>query len=131
MVQDIFFGAMMGGLLAIFGIFIFVLLAAIYIYTSLALMTVAKKNRTGPLWLAWIPVANVILMLKMAKLQWQWIFALLIGIIPIIGGALIMAGVVYVWWQICRHMHKPEWYAILMIVPFVNLVVLGYLAWGK
>ena len=94
-------------------------------------MTVAKKNRTGPLWLAWIPVANVILMLKMAKLQWQWIFALLIGIIPIIGGALIMAGVVYVWWQICRHMHKPEWYAILMIVPFVNLVVLGYLAWGK
>jgi len=121
----------MGGLLAIFGIFIFVLLAAIYIYTSLALMTVAKKNRTGPLWLAWIPVANVILMLKMAKLQWQWIFALLIGIIPIIGGALIMAGVVYVWWQICRHMHKPEWYAILMIVPFVNLVVLGYLAWGK
>ena len=131
MVQDIFFGAMIGGLLAIFGIFIFVLLAAIYIYTSLALMTVAKKNRTGPLWLAWIPVANVILMLKMAKLQWQWIFALLIGIIPIIGGALIMAGVVYVWWQICRHMHKPEWYAILMIVPFVNLVVLGYLAWGK
>ena len=131
MVQDIFFGAMMGGLLAIFGIFIFVLLAALYIYTSLALMTVAKKNRTGPLWLAWIPVANVILMLKMAKLQWQWIFALLIGIIPIIGGALIMAGVVYVWWQICRHMHKPEWYAILMIVPFVNLVVLGYLAWGK
>ena len=131
MVNDVFFGSLIGGFLAIFGAFVFVILAALYVYTSFALMEIAKKNRAGPLWLAWVPIANIILMLKMAKLQWQWVFAIFIGIIPVIGGALIMAGFVYVWWQICKSMHKPEWYAILMIVPVVNLVVMGYLAWGK
>ena len=129
--SDIFFGSLVGGFLAIFGAFVFLIFAALYVYTSLAIMAIAKKNRVGPEWLAWVPIANLVLLLKIARLQWQWIFALFIGIIPIIGGALIMAGMVYVWWKVCKHMHKPEWYAILMIVPIVNLVVMGYLAWGR
>ena len=123
-----------GALFALFGAaaaFMAVFFIAIYVYSAFAFMAIAKKNHEGPLWFAWVPFLNLVLLLKIAKIDWQWIFALFVGIIPVIGGALIMAGFVYVWWKIVKHMHKPEWYAILMIVPIVNLVVMGYLAWGK
>ncbi|MEK6886753.1 MAG: hypothetical protein AABW88_02885 [Nanoarchaeota archaeon] len=106
-------------------------LIAVYIYSAFALMAIAKKTRTTPLWFAWVPILNVVLVLKMAKIKWTWVFALFLILIPVMGKMLIAAGIVYVWWKICKHMHKPEWYAILMIVPLVNLIVLGYLAWGK
>ena len=111
--------------------FMAVFFLAVYVYSAFAFMAIAKRNHTGPLWFAWVPVLNLVLLLKIAKIDWQWIFAILIGIIPVLGKWLVMAGIIYVWWQVCKKMHKPEWYAILMIVPIVNLVVLGYLAWGK
>jgi hypothetical protein len=41
--------------------------AAIYIYMSMALMTIATKTNTPNGWLAWIPIANIFLMLQIAR----------------------------------------------------------------
>src|SRR5204863_6187716 len=40
---------------------------AVYVYMALALQTIATKTATANPWLAWIPIANLILMLNVAK----------------------------------------------------------------
>ena len=52
------------------GVFFFCALIAglaFYVYIALALQTIAKKTGTANDWLAWIPIANLILMLNVAK----------------------------------------------------------------
>src|SRR5258708_8656229 len=39
----------------------------IYVYIALAVQTIAEKTNTENTWLAWIPIANVILLLNIAK----------------------------------------------------------------
>ena len=34
------------------------------------------------------------------------------------------------WWKIAEARQKPGWYGLLMMVPIVNFVVMGMLAWG-
>lgn len=131
-------GALGGAVAALIGAAILValiLFVALYIYGALALRAIAKRTKQGPLWMAWVPIANVILMLKIAKLQWQWIFAIFLNTIPHIGSYLLMAGMVYVLWKICEVRRRPGWWAVLTIIPGVGpiwyLVLLGILAWSK
>ena len=37
---------------------------------------------------------------------------------------------ILVWMEIAKAVGKPEWWGILIIVPFVNLIVPGYLAFS-
>jgi hypothetical protein len=37
---------------------------------------------------------------------------------------------ILVWMSIAKARQKPDWWGILMIVPFVNMIVPGYLAWA-
>ena len=96
---------------------------AAYIYTSLALQTIANKTNTQNAWLAWIPIANVFLMLQIAKKPIWWIILCLIPLVNII--IFIM-----IWMGIAEARGKPSWWGILMIVPIANLIVPGYLAWA-
>jgi hypothetical protein len=58
------FAALAGGaVLLVFLVFIL----AMYVYTSLAFQTIATKTGTANPWLAWIPIANIFLMLGVAK----------------------------------------------------------------
>jgi hypothetical protein len=133
--EDAFFGAMLGGGLGVLAgvalVLAVIIVIALYLYSVAVVRSIAHKTKVGPKWLAWIPVANLVLLLKAAKLQWQWIFAIFLPVIPFIGSALLMVGTIYVWWKVCKAVRKPEWLAILMIVPFVNLVAMGYIAWAK
>lgn len=95
---------------------------AFYVYISLALQTIATKTHTENPWLAWIPIANIILMLNIAKKPLWWI---LLFFIPLVG----IIFMVIVWMAVAEARGKPNWWGILMIVPLVNLVVPGYLAW--
>jgi hypothetical protein len=96
---------------------------ACYIYMSLALQTIATKTGAENAWLAWIPIANLILMLNVAKKPLWWI---LLFFIPIVN--IVMA--ILVWMAVAEARGKPNWWGILMIVPVVNLFVPGYLAWS-
>ncbi len=96
---------------------------AIYIYIALALQTIANKTHTENAWLAWIPIANIILMVMIAKKPIWWILLFFIPVANIVF-------LVLVWMAIAEARGKPNWWGILMIIPFANLVVPGYLAWA-
>ena len=101
----------------------FLFLLAFYVYMALALSTIATKTNTENPWLAWIPIANFILMLNIAKKPIWWIILMLI---PVVG--IVIA--IIVWMAIAEARGKPNWWGILMIVPVANLIVPGYLAWA-
>ncbi len=103
--------------------FVLVCFAVGYVYVSLALQTIAQKTNTANGWLAWIPIANIILMLNVAKKPIWWIILFLIPIVNIVMAILVWMGV-----AVARG--KPNWWGILIIVPLVNLIVPGYLAWS-
>jgi hypothetical protein len=96
---------------------------AAYIYMALALQTIAAKTMTPNAWLAWIPIANAILMLQVAKKPLWWIILFAIPVVNIV--IIIM-----VWMAVAEARQKPNWWGILAIVPVVNMVVPGYLAWS-
>jgi len=112
--------AILGGFMFIFLIFCLVM----YVYVALALQTIAQKTDTENAWLAWIPIANIVLMLNIAKKPIWWI---ILFFIPLVG--IVMY--ILVWMGIAEERGKPNWWGILLIVPVVNLIVPGYLAWSE
>jgi len=100
-----------------------VFVAAGYIYMALALQTIANKTNTENSWLAWIPIANIILMLQIAKKPVWWIVLFLIPLVNIVF-------IIIVWMGVAEARGKPNWWGVLMIVPLANLVVPGVLAWA-
>lgn len=110
----------------------------IYVYSALTMMFTAQKLKTEPTWLAWIPIANLVLVAKMAKMHW-WPVLLIIGaFIPYVGFLFSLALMVFyiIWlWNICEYRKKDGWWAILIIIPFLgslwHLVLWGILAWSK
>lgn len=111
--------AALGGML----MFLLIFCAAIYVYMALALKTIAEKTNTENSWLAWIPIANVILMLNIAKKPIWWI---ILFFIPIVN----MVIAILVWIGVAEARQKPSWWGILTIVPVLNLIIPGYLAWA-
>jgi len=104
---------------------------AIYVYSALALMFIAKRTNTKYPWLAWIPVANIYLMTQIGGLSGWFTLLIFASIIPWVGGVLILAVTTWFWWKISQARGKPGWWALIMIIPIVNFVVMGILAWGE
>jgi len=135
------FGGFVGGavvtvILAFFILFI-ILTIALYIYTSFAYMALAKKTKTEPAWLAWIPIANLYLHSKMAGMHWWPVLLIIVGFIPVIGfiGSIVLAVYVFIWgWKIFEKVGKPGWWVLFAIVPIIGqiifLILLGIAAWG-
>ena len=73
---------------------------------SLALQTIATKTGTANEWLAWIPIANLFLMLSVAKKPMWWFLLFLIPLANVVVAIMV-------------------WMAVAL-----NLVVPGYLAWA-
>jgi hypothetical protein len=107
------------------GTFFFFLLVvvAVYVYTALAVQTIAEKTNTENPWLAWIPIANIILLLNIAKKPVWWIVLCLIPLVNII--IFIM-----VWMAVAEARGKPGWVGVLLIVPVLGALMPGYLAWA-
>lgn len=115
---------------AFLGILVLIILA-VYIYTSICLMFIAQKTKTNNAWLAWIPIANVFLMTSIAKQHWGLALAIIIlGLIPLLNLAAIALGI-YIWWLISERRNVHGAFSLLMLLPVVNLVYMGYLAFKK
>ncbi len=110
---------------------------AVYLYMSFALMTLAKRMKIERPWIAFIPVANLYLMSKMAKMHW-WPVLFVIGTLfsevsEFFAFLLTIFAVIWMW-KIFEEFKKPGWWAVLMPVPFLSIiywVLLGLTAWGK
>lgn len=126
-------GGLIAALLALGAVF-FIVGVAVYIYMALAFMKIAKKTKTEPAWLAWIPIANLYLMSQMAEMHWWPVLLVIAGFIPVIGplASLVLMVFGFIWlWKIFERVGKPGWWAILCLIPIVNLVLIGIAAWGE
>ncbi len=114
-----------GGVALIFGITVSL---ATYIYSSLALMTIANKlgNENG--WFAWVPILNTILLFQLGDKN-PWL--LLIAFIPGIGALVIAILCIIIIMTICEKRGYDKLLGLLSLVPIANLVLIGVLAWGK
>jgi hypothetical protein len=71
-------------------------------------------------WWVWVPFLQVLFMLKLANLKWGYLFLFLI---PFVGA--------YVWIKKLQGFGKLKWLGVGMIIPPIDLFVLGYLAFSK
>lgn len=120
--------AVASGVAAIFMLF-FAL--AIYIYSAICLQFIAKKTNTSPAWLSWIPIANIFLMCKIASVSFWWLLILFVAWIPVIGAIILAVFFGYLWYKIALVLKKPGWVGALCVLPLVNLVIMGYLAFSS
>ena len=97
--------------------------AALYLWVALCLYLIAKKLNTPDAWFAWIPILNLILMCRMADKPDWFVFLLFIPLVNI---------VVYldIWMTIAEARNQSSWLGAFMLIPVVNLVILGILASG-
>ena len=102
------------------GVWIFLSIVG-YVWIALCLYIIAKKTNTDNPWMAWVPIANIILACQIAGKPWWWIFLFFIPIVNIVLGIIVM-------WNICEVRGKPGWLGILMIVPVANFIIPGILA---
>jgi hypothetical protein len=124
-------GAVIAGALIAFLVIYLIVIIAVYIYMGLALMKVAQRTKTENAWLAWVPIGNVYLMSKIAKMPW---WPMLLFIIPIVNIVAIVF--IFIWtWKICEARNRPGWWSLVTIVPVIggiwSLIMWGILAWGK
>jgi hypothetical protein len=141
-------GFLAGGLLAmILGMLVFflIIMAAIYVYMSLAFMGIAKKAKYPSPGLAWIPlVGPSIVASSVAKMHWWPILLLLsyplVFVFPLFIFIAWIAMLVYavffvIWmWKTFEAVGKPGWWAIFQVLPIVNIVwfvFIGIAAWSK
>jgi len=111
------------GLGAAFGATFLFIALAIYAFSAICFMKIAEKTNTENGWCAWIPILNILLMLAIARKPMWWILLMLIPLVNIV--IIIMVFV-----AICQVRGKSGVLAIGLLIPIVNLIVLGYLAFG-
>ncbi len=131
-------GAMIAGFNIVF--------LAIWIYQGFAYMTIANRIKTPNGWLAFIPVANLVLFANMARMHWWPVLLLITPFvfiwIPILGWIISFLAILtllvfnVIWlWKIFERAGRPGWWPLLMLIPFVGyliyLILLGITAWGK
>jgi hypothetical protein len=120
--------AMLAGGMALFVLFFAIIM---YVYFAICLMKIAKKTNTDNAWLAWIPIANLVLMIKIAQKPMWWLALFLLMFIPVVGAIAMMVIMVLLWMEISEKVGKEKWLGILWIIPIANLVLPGYLAFSK
>ncbi len=112
--------ALVAGFLTIF----LIVLAGIYIFTCLCLFLIAKKLEVPTAWMAWIPILQVSPFLRSAGKPLWWFLLFFIPIVSLFVG-------VYLWMCIAENLGKNKMLGVLMILPIVNFIVMGMLAFSK
>jgi hypothetical protein len=125
-------------LLALFAVLI---IAAIYVYFSYTLMIIGRKTKTKKRWMAWVPVVQYYYICKIGKKPgWWMIFFVapqiideLLNSISIYIPILIISMIfmVLVWMDIAKRRKMNKWWGLLIVIPIVNLIMMGILAYSK
>ncbi|MBF0522959.1 MAG: hypothetical protein HQL24_07900 [Candidatus Omnitrophica bacterium] len=97
---------------------------AYYILFCYPLMLIAQKLGIKHSWMAWIPIAQLFLMTRMAGKSFGSF--LLLFVTPF--NIFVFMGL---WGEICGFLQKSTFLGILMILPGFNLIIIWYLALAK
>lgn len=129
-VLKIIFGASIVALILTVLILLVLFIIALYIYTSLAWMKIAKKLKYKKAWLAWIPIANIAMMLQLGGFHWAWIFLIFI---PVFGWIALLVLIIISTWRIFEKRKYPGWLSLSMIIPnlgwLIYMIIIGFVAW--
>ena len=104
---------------------IFILLiVSTYLFEAYAYYTIAKKlGETNP-WLAFVPIANIYLLVKLAGKPTWWLFLLLVP-----GVNIVIIYVIH--YFLITRLGKSGWlFLLLFINPFGHIFLSWYLAFG-
>ena len=125
-------GASIFGALIALGVTLFlIIIIGLYVYTSWARMSISRKLKHKRPWLAWIPIANIYLMTQIAGVPWWTLFIVIFGgMIPFVGPPVSLGITIWWWWRIAEARNKPGWMSLLLLIPFVNLIIIGVIAWS-
>lgn len=96
---------------------------ALYFYVTFSLFTIARKTHCETAVLAFVPLLQVIPLVQAANKSLLWILLLLIPLVNIVA-------IVLIWMGIAEARGKPGLIGLLMLVPVLNLGVIGYLAYA-
>jgi len=109
--------------LAGLGMMLLLILVVCYIYFSLCLYKIAQKLDIHAAWTAWVPIVQVWTFLTAAGKSLAWVLLMFVPLVNIIVG-------VYLWMCITENLGRNKWLGLLMLIPLVNLVFLGILAFS-
>ena len=94
-----------------------------YIYFAVMLTLIAGKTGTSGGWMAWIPIANLVLMCRIAKKPGWFVILLLV---PVVNLFVFIA----VWMGIAKARGRSAGLGLLIVVPIANLIMMLLLALG-
>lgn len=92
-----------------------------YIYFAYSLQVIAGKTQTEGWWMAWIPILNLVLMVRICRFS---IFAVVPFFIPFVN----IIYLAYIWGQIAFAVNKSKWLGLVIFIPILNFGLPGYLA---
>ncbi len=100
-------------------------IVAIYVFCSVCLQQIATKTgRKEPVWYAWVPIVNLVLLCRIAGKPDWWAVLLLIPFVNIVVAIMV-------WWKVCESRKKPGWISLIIgLVPIGNFIAIGILAFS-
>jgi hypothetical protein len=116
------FGALLGAGIALMVVYFLIML--LMLISTWIIFEKAKQ----PGWAILIPIYNILVMLRVAKLHWAWIFMILAAIIPIVGtfAVLIFFGII-VPIKISKNFGQSSGFAVGMILlPYIFYPILAF-----
>jgi hypothetical protein len=130
--KEFLFGGLFGALA--FGVVLLTVLFAIavYVYHAVAWYEIGRKQKYKNPWLAWIPFANISMVLQMGGFHWAWVFLI---IVPIAGWIALCVLFIISAWKVFEKERYPGWFSLSLVIPrfggILYLVAIGFVAWGK
>jgi hypothetical protein len=95
-----------------------------WVCQALAWTAIARKfDEDAKAWWAWVPGANILLMLDLAEMGPWWLLAF---VFPLAG----MAVLVWCGFTISESLGQPPWLGVLFPLYPLSLAAFAYLAWG-
>lgn len=94
-----------------------------YVMFCFPLMLLAVRFGNSSI-MAWIPILNLVLFLRIANRPWFQFFLFFIPVVNLIMMALVCI-------DIAHYLQKSEWIGILGAVPIVNIFLLWYFAFDN
>jgi uncharacterized membrane protein YhaH (DUF805 family) len=108
------------------GMILFILLIALafYVFFCFCCKRICEKCGVTPGILIWIPIANLVPLLQVAKMP---VWMIILFLIPIVG--LVIS--IMMWVKICQARGKSGWLVILLFIPIANIIFIPYLAFSE
>ena len=128
-----FVGGVVGGALIALGVLVgLIILAVLYVYTSLAWYSIARRLKYKNSWIAWIPIVRIAMVLDLGGFHWAWIFLIFL---PVIGWAALFIVWIIAMWRVFRRAKHPGWFSLAILIPelggLLYLISIGIVAWDK